>query len=791
MFENQLNNVGTNQINSRANDVQIGMDGSVQSDGISLRDLFEIVMRSKWWVLGSILLAGLMAFVITKSLPKKYQTYATVLLNESQGTQSEGTGLDALVNLGMSAKNVDNEVQLIKSAFLSKRVVHTLQGKGYADLPVLYDQEGKRLKVDDVASAIRGMTEVTVTPQTSLIQIATKSTSPKEAQLIANLYAEEYLKWRLQSTRESATASRKFLEQQADTLSSVLRNNEQYLEDYSNQQALIAPDEEGRLLVQQIADIENEKGRAAVDMGMASAKLRSLQVQLDRASPGLEKRINSTSEAEIGIYKQKIALLQSEIQEMYIANPQLRGRERENAGIQEKIDNLNSYTRKLRDTADGYLDDNINAVGGGTSGDATGIRGQLDYINMLRGQILNTEVELSGINARNQVLGERLGQLQSKYSALPTQVISLEKLKRNRDASVELSKYVNDKLNEARIFEKSKVGNLEVIDAAAYPLAPFFPRPMVNLGLGLVLGLVLGCAIAFFRNAVDQKIRKPEDLRKKGFSVLGVIPTMEDIIKREFKGRDKVTFDGQTMSTALSTLLSPLAPASEAYRRLRANIDFSRLDKQLQTMVITSAAPGEGKSITAMNLAIAMAQSGRKTIYVDADLRRPSGHKMLEMNKEPGLVDTLFETNMVNWEQFSTRIDDLYVMPAGSSVPNPAELMGAKKMRELILQLRNEFDVVIFDTPPVLSVTDGLLLSSLVDACIVVISASETTWQGIDRTMDVLKGVGANVAGIVLNRFDPTAAYGYTDYYNSYGYSSYKRYYYDEAVKETKSKPKK
>lgn len=792
MFEPQSNNINSNAISLPPTPMSVGMDGSVQQSNISLNDVFQIIMRSKWWILASLFLGLVGAWVVTSLTAPTYLSTATILMSESKET-SNADGLDALVNLGISSKNIDNEVELLKSKYLAGLVVdELLKIPDGTRFPVLFE-EGKIKQKQSIINDLQDIVTIGNKTKTNLLEISTKSSSKIEAQKVSSLYCDLYLRWRLRSTRQSAMASRTFLERQADTLALLLKNKESELESFSSNQVLVAPEEEGRLLVNQIASLETDLDKVSVDEGVQSATIRSLQVQLERASPGIKEKIFSTAEPEIKLYKEKIAVLQAEIQEMYIDNPQLRGRESEHQVLINKIDNLNSYTRRLQSIAGDYLETNMTSVGLGVGEDATGIKGQLSYMNSLRAQILDVEVQMSGLGARRRVIEDRLGQLRQKYNLLPAQSLQLEKLKRNRDSYAELSKYVNDKLNAARIFEQSKVGNLEIIDHAVQPLGAIAPRRGVNLVLGTVLGIILGLFVAFFRNAVDQKVRKPEDLRKKGYSVLGVIPTMEDIIKREFKGRDKVTFDGQTMSTALSTLLSPLAPASEAYRRLRANIDFSRLDKQLQALVVTSAAPGEGKSVTALNLAIAMAQSGRKTIYVDADLRRPSGHKMLEMEKEPGLVETLFDGHLVRWEQFATRIDDLYLMPAGSSVPNPAELMGSKKMRDLISQLRNEFDVIIFDTPPVLSVTDGLLLASLVDACVVVLSASETTWQGIERTVDVLKGVGANVAGFVLNRFNPEAAYGYSDYYNSYGYSSYKRYYYDEAVKEhkTKNKPRK
>jgi capsular exopolysaccharide synthesis family protein len=201
------------------------------------------------------------------------------------------------------------------------------------------------------------------------------------------------------------------------------------------------------------------------------------------------------------------------------------------------------------------------------------------------------------------------------------------------------------------------------------------------------------------------------------------------------------------------SLLNPLSPVAEGYRRLRTNIQFSRPDAKVQMIMITSPGPGDGKTVTAINLAVTMAQAGRRTLYIDADVRRPQGHRMIGVPREAGLVELLFDALPDSIEQFATSIDSyLYVIPAGRDVPNPAEVLGSRKMKNFLARWRKEFDVIVIDTPPTLLVADALILASTCDTTLVVCSAGVTNWQAVDQCSDALRSVGADVIGVLLNR---------------------------------------
>lgn len=213
----------------------------------------------------------------------------------------------------------------------------------------------------------------------------------------------------------------------------------------------------------------------------------------------------------------------------------------------------------------------------------------------------------------------------------------------------------------------------------------------------------------------------------------------------------------------------PKSPITEAYKTLRSNIQFSSLDKKIQTIVVTSSGPGEGKTTTATNLAVVMAQSGNRTIIIDCDLRKPNIHKTFGLSNQKGLSNMLINEAVLSEVVQKTNVENLHVITLGVRPPNPSELLGSAKMKNFVESLKTEYDFVILDTPPVILVTDALILSQYADGCLLVVSAGETNKDAVLKAKKLLENVNSNILGIVMNKLDITKNryYGYYNYYYS------------------------
>ncbi|VXC55310.1 polysaccharide biosynthesis tyrosine autokinase [Arthrobacter sp. 8AJ] len=296
--------------------------------------------------------------------------------------------------------------------------------------------------------------------------------------------------------------------------------------------------------------------------------------------------------------------------------------------------------------------------------------------------------------------------------------------------------------------------SLSIITPATVPSAPSAPNTQINLLLGSLFGLGIGLAIAVLRSTLDSRVRGELDVRSvTGAPILGGI-----------------SFDQTATRKPLLTQVPSQSPRAESFRQLRTNLQFANVTRQARTVLITSSLPGEGKSTTATNLAIALAQAGQTVCLIDADLRRPMVNEYLGLDRSVGLTTALVGSSDINDLLQPWGEENLYVLTSGQIPPNPSELLGSEEMKQLILRLESVFDTVVVDAPPLLPVTDAAVLSQHVGGVILVIGAQKLKRQDLNKSIDALNLVGSNLLGLVLNYLPARGpdAYSYTYSYSSH-----------------------
>ncbi len=743
-------------------------------DEITLREVLEVVRSQRWVILGCFLAVLLLAAAYTFLREPVYQADSVLYVNQESSTPQLG----AMFGLEAARNGIANEIEILQSRTIALRVADALLRQETvpgADerLSVLTAAEGEDpLTRYDVMRRLReGRISVEpVSMETDLIRLTAISTQPREARLIANLYGTEFTAYNRAQSRRRIAASRTFLGDMTERFRQRLEGAEDTLTTFLQQSQIVAPEAEVEQLLRQITGLRQRQYEARPERAPAETRLGTLRQQVAAIAPTLAEQIASGADATIEALKQarneKIALLEAR----YARNPALRSdpsQDTEAAQLEAEVERLqaeiNARARRIAEQA-------LSSSGMGAAGHAGGTQSMLARLNRLQEQITSNEVNLRAAQAQLQIISRELGGLAVELNQIPNKEVALRSLERTLATQREIYLGLVRQLQEATVAVQSELGYVRVVDEALVPQQPFRPVAPLNLALGAVLGLLLGLGMAFVRTAPDDKVHSPHALRKQDYSVLGVVPDMAPIIKSDFEGRERVTVDGHTYDTRLITLLNPLAPAAESYRRVRTNLQFSRPDASVRTVMVTSAGPGEGKSLTSMNLAIALAQAGRRTAYVDADLRRATGHKLVGRPRDPGLIDLLFDAQTVTPGRFATDVDNLYVVPAGRITPNPSEILSSERMRALLRRLREEFDAVVIDTPPVLLVADALQLAAECDAAILVCAADQTPREALARSREMLHEAGAHLAGLVLNRYDLQSdrAYGY-----GYGYGEY------------------
>jgi capsular exopolysaccharide synthesis family protein len=326
----------------------------------------------------------------------------------------------------------------------------------------------------------------------------------------------------------------------------------------------------------------------------------------------------------------------------------------------------------------------------------------------------------------------------------------------------QLARDIANKLAEVfqdEVVEIMNVDNVKILDVAVTPRNPIKPNKYMNIAIAGVLGLMFGLGLAFALEFLDKTIKTPDDVKRHlGLSIIGAIPHNEKAEKRK-----------------IITLEDPKSPVSEAYRTLRTNLRFASLDKEIKTLVVTSAIAGEGKSMTTVNLATALAQAGSKVLLIDADFRRPSLHKIARKPNADGLADVLINKTDYRKSVKSSSSENLDLLFSGLIPPNPSELLSSKSMLKFIEETKEDYDYLIFDTPPVALVTDAAILSNEVDATILITSVGMVDYDVAQRAVELLENANANIIGSVLNEIPiGKGGYSYYKYYSSY-YGEYEK----------------
>ena len=404
-------------------------------------------------------------------------------------------------------------------------------------------------------------------------------------------------------------------------------------------------------------------------------------------------------------------------------------------------------------------------------------------------------------------LKEQIKDLEAQLAGFSGEELEYARLAREVEVNKKLYSMLKEKLEEARITEAQKVGDVSIVDPAVMPRCPVGPQKKMGVFIGGIMGLILGIGLAFMFETLDTSIGTIEDVESlMKLPVLGIIPPVPSEFEERMsifaKFKSKVLprrkSEAEEVYIRLIAHHKPKSPMAEAYRNLRTNL---KLGPSQKTILITSTGPREGKTTILTNLGLTIAQKGVKTLLVSSDLRRPALAKTFGVKKEPGLNEVI--TGTVNLEDALRNISDImlgdmqfeeimktpgieniWLLSSGSIPFNPAEVLESSKLLELIEELKERFDVILFDSPPVLSVTDASLLASKVDSVVICYETGRTARAALLRAKIQLESVSAKILGVVLNHTAPqTETMAPYPYYYRYKYRYYGK---EETVKRHK-----
>ena len=362
----------------------------------------------------------------------------------------------------------------------------------------------------------------------------------------------------------------------------------------------------------------------------------------------------------------------------------------------------------------------------------------------------------------------RLASLREETKRYPALSADHQQLLANHASVQQMYQNLRGLHQVAEIEEAIETEVVRIIDPARYPIKPESPDRRRDVLLAIALGVLVGVGIAVLLDRLDDSVRSPDEIAEQlNLTMLGMIPAIK---------LDRDAVPGSVTMERLVTHANPRSPVAESYRSLRTNLAFARARQNIKTLVLTSPGPADGKSTTVANLAITFAQQGQRTLLIDGDLRRAVLDKTFSVPRSPGLTEVIVGQAELAHAVNATDVPNLFVLGSGQFPPNPSELLGSSAMANVIREANEQFDVILFDSPPLLAVTDAAVLSTMVDGTILVVRMGSTAKQAVRRALGQLHAVHARVLGTVMNDVDLRRS----SYYGGYGYAYY-AYYGSEA----------
>ncbi len=711
-----------------------------------LRDYFHMLRRRKWLLLNCFLGTLVPTVLWYKLSPPVYEAVATIIYEEPKDTM-------IALDLGQAFQNnksgLINLAELLKSRSLAVEVARTLPKEVIGTFefpdPAPPNFSPERLLV----ASLQGNLNVTPVLGSDIVRINVQAHDPLAAQVIANTYVERIIDLNLRKQRAEISSVREFVEKQLLIFQDKLNAAEVALQKFKEDNKMTSLSEASAEMLKRLTLTEATYDQTKTEREAMEQRYRYLQHKKRELAPSL------TIAGSPGAQQRKQQLLDLEMQ--YSAGQVTGGGSNDNGqlALRQKIDHVKEeLVQELLQS---------------------GQREELiDPLSQIRGLVQETitlEVDLATSKAREQALKKTVDGYEQELAKLPHQEFALARLIRARDVDEKIYSMLRQRHEEVGIAEAGKIGDIHLIDGAIKPLAPIKPNRNKFLASGCFLGLALGIGLALLLESLDNTLKSQDDVEKHlALTVLASIPGIHHHRTLRLQGNPHPDSRYAAKMLSQDNWNSPLY---EAFRILQMNFAFLNADRVLRTILMTSAAPGEGKTLTSINLMQTFARAGIKTLLVDCDLRRPMVHQVLGIKSAPGLTDVLI--NKSEAKRAICRLDSAYAfaLPCGTLPPNPSEMLDSLRMRELIAELKSEYQLIILDSPPLIAVADSIILSTEVDGVFLIIRSGTTSRDTALRALRLLEKNRKKVMGAILNAVDFKKTYG--DYKSYYYYTNHKK----------------
>lgn len=727
------------------------VDEEPDGDELNLRELWQVIVKRRWTIFIFMLIVVSAVVTATFLMTPIYRASLTLQIDR-EDIKIVKTGEVAPEESGSSSQDYyQTQYELLKSRSLALRVVNQL---GLADLPPpppsplaefkawltellpktgeAHDSEKPLSASNKVEGVVSGfLNNLTVEPvrNSRLVKLYYDSPDPQQAAAILNTLVKNYINMNLERRFDASTYARNFLQERLQQVKVKLEESEREMVAFARQQQIISlgPDDKQSIVSQDLTTTATALAEAEKKRVDAEAVYRQMLASRGQQSQGLSQVLNSTT-----------------IQTLKDTKAKLEAQYQDNLTIYKPAYPAMVQLRNQIGQVDAMINQEINNIRAAITSDYEAAR---SAENVMRGQLEQIKQDLLSLQDRS---------------------IQFNILRREVDTNRQLYDGLLQRFKEVGVAAGIGTNNISVVDEAKVPILPHKPNLRLNALLALVLGLLGGIGLAFLFEHLDDTFRRPEELEKQlGIPVLGVIPKTP-LARSEIRHIALVGHD------------DPRSAFAESYRSVRTALQFSTASGVPRLLAVTSAMSGEGKSTTALSLAIQFAQAGKRTLLVEADLRKPSLHRTLNLDNQLGLTNYLAGGGAQPVDIAKpTHIPNLFAITSGPLPPNPADLLSSARMVELLSLAAGKFDQVILDSPPLLGLADALIIGNLCEGMLLAVEMGSTPRGYVLGALKRLRAARVHVLGTILTKLEARGgAYGY---YRSY-YYYYHTGYYGEAV---------
>jgi len=721
-----------------------------------------LVRRKFWIVILFALLGATYEYNNIVKVKELYRSKASVILDGSATDRAV-----ALLGVPGASYGYDNELIILRSNQLANKVANSLldnfnTSRKLDTLEILKSSGGGIDNLDQIAKRVKNSVSFqTGNEEESIIYIYATAHDPQDAAVIANTYAHTYENNNVKNSVQQVQKAKQYVDSRIQQANDSLISTEFQILEFYRKHGYTRSELDSDALLDQMTELYKQLDKARFELASNREQIASIDSTLKNSRESETDIILGATDNLISYYEDKIKEL-SVSKEEEIAKLSSTDSDKTNNIIKNINKKLDNYRQKLKNLLEKKLDNSslLSTVDGSIA----------KYWIELQAKSTELQNETNALREKISEIEEQVEIYDQRLDTMPLLEMELDKLERKRENYFSLlQKFYNRKV-EIELAEVSEGGYVSLLDAAKPNHRPINKKKMAGVLQGGFFGIVLAVLFIVGLDKIDDRIKSDEDLEQLNANVISSIPDMDAILAKEYKGKDFIDFKGAFISTKLVTALKPLSGVSEMYRRLRTKFLFSQPDKKKKSILVSSSNPKEGKSLSAANLAIVLANSGKKVALVDGDLRRPNLDILFGVTKKPGLSNLIVEDLHLDDIIRTTIIDNLSLIPAGNNVPNPSELLGSEAFRSLYQQLNNEFDYVVIDSAPINSVVDAVTISEVIDQILLVVNVGKTKKKDVKQSLDLLQVVQGKISGILLNKIGKDSYLTDYNYYKNYNY---------------------